>query len=293
MLLLLFIIEKPIGYFISEIIAKRQVDNRISLVCNNKINQPNIILGSSRAASGLSPRIMNEILDDSTYNLGFSGSNLEFHSSILKILLANETPKRVILILDGAGTFIANNITIYRKDKLHAYLKYNTVLSELCANSSKNYWSSKISWLYRENQNFFEALNYFREGKNVADITNSIDKYGFIKLPIKEFHRDETELDISSYDIKYEDKSLLNAFNEIIDLCKKKGIQLVLVNPPLFRTRVKGFPERIKSIVPEIDFLDFSGVIPEKKYYFDSGHLNEIGAEKFSRVVSKKIVNGI
>ncbi len=61
MLLILFVVDKPIGFFISKFILERQADDRIEKIFSNEINHQNLILGSSRAASDLSPIHMHSI----------------------------------------------------------------------------------------------------------------------------------------------------------------------------------------------------------------------------------------
>ena len=294
MLLILFVVDKPIGFFISKFILERQADDRIEKIFSNEINHQNLILGSSRAASDLSPIHMHSILKESIFNLGYSGSNLNFHKSILKIVLSKHIPERVILILDGPSTFIPNEITVYRKDRLYPYLKYEEVLNELSKHSNKHYWSSILSWTYRENQNFYQVLEYFRNGVEPRDYTNSIDSFGFIPLPENEFHQDKTELSINIYDKKEENGNLRSSFNEIVKLCKLNEIELLVINPPLLYTPTNGFNQRMKSILTkEIKYLDYHNLLKDKRLYFDNGHLNILGSKLFSIKIAEDLTNGI
>lgn len=293
-LTLFFIVEKPFGLFISKYIKEKQVDNRIELITKSKVVSNTIILGSSRAASDLTPEVMMFGNDLDVYNLGFSGSNLSFHSAVLEILLNYHVPKRLILVLDGPGTFIPNGITVFRKDKLYSYLSNDFVLRQLCENSNKHYISAKLSWLYRENQNLFPVLEYFRYGKEPLDYTNAIDSFGHIPLPLSEFHVDETEYNVESYNLKLENQKLIKSFKQIQSICMNKEIQLIVVSPPLLKSRENGFHERLQLLLHEkVMFYDYTDLIKDKNLYFDNGHLNAEGSKVFSKQLAQDILNGI
>jgi hypothetical protein len=73
----------------------------------------------------------------------------------------------------------------------------------------------------------------------------------------------------------------------LIDLCKAAGARVVIVRPPV--------PERFSALLPMepdvaarlaylaraegVELFDFTGLVPESRFYFDSDHLNRQGVE--------------
>jgi hypothetical protein len=292
-LLLIFLIDKPIGWFISELNRAKQYDNRIEQLFTKKINQELIILGSSRAVNGINAKILQEKTGQTSYNLGFSGSNLLFHKTVFNLVIANYQPKKILLVLDEESSFVENVKSIFRDDKLTPYLNHEFVLNEFCKYSDKNLMSSKLSWAYRENQNFFDAITYLRKGKDLPDETTDIDEFGSILLSKNSSHMEEfgNKLRIKDYNIEIENKELLNSFRYIVDESKDLGIELYILRLPRYNSRLIGFNERINELNDgkNIILIDLSESIKAKKYFFDTGHLNELGADKLSESISTYI----
>lgn len=75
----------------------------------------------------------------------------------------------------------------------------------------------------------------------------------------------------------------------VIRLAHSRNTSVVVVRPPLpdrFRTRLPELPDferRLLSLLEEhrVPMHDFSALIPEPHYYFDTDHLNRKGVERF------------
>jgi hypothetical protein len=291
-LFLMYVIDKPIGYFISQGVQHKQVDNRIGLLAGKKLNKDLFVIGSSRAVNDIDPALLETQLKKSAYNLGYSGSNILFHATIFKLIMATHRPETLLLTLDGAMTFVPSDKGIYRKDKLAPYLSYYAVLNEYCAISSKHQMASKICWLYRENQNFFPALDYWKTGQDQPDETTAINEHGAIFLPANETHVEEVAPQdrILPYDQTEEERNRLERFEYIVHQATTNGIALYLVIPPNYQSKSPGFSERIKTLVNErCRILDFSDALQEKSLYFDNGHLNKEGAMKLTQLIAEQL----
>jgi hypothetical protein len=291
-LVLMYIIDKPIGYLISQGVQHKQVDNRLDLLAKGELDKEILIIGSSRAVNDISPEVFEKQLGKTAYNLGYSGSNLTFHKSIFKFILARQHPETLILTLDGDKTFVPSEKGIYRKDKLAPYLSHYMILAEYCSVSTKHHMASKFSWMYRENQNLFPALDYLKNGRDAPDETTNINAYGAIFLPTNEQHVEEVphEKQTPVYDKSIEEHNRLASFEFIVTQSAENNITLYIVIPPNYQMYSPGFVDRVHELVNgRCKVLDFSNQLQEKSLYFDNGHLNRNGAIVLSERIAEQL----
>lgn len=291
-ILLAFLVDKPIGWGISNLADLRQFDNRIGLLLSGEIKKDIIILGSSKAVNGIAPSIIEAMHNKTAYNLGFSGTNIEFHKLIFTFLDSTSYPEKIILTLDGNNTLKENSNAIFKKDVLYPYIKFDNVLKEITIRSNKNYLASKLLWSYRENQNLFSALEFIKSGVAPPDETTGINEYGAILLDstINHFNEEDIYPKISEYSHEGEDEKFIASLDYIINQCSYHNIDLILIQTPLLKNNITGFNERIVNFIDNrAKFLDFTNALSGDKYFFDNGHLNQRGAVEFSKILAKQI----
>ena len=294
-LALLFFFEKPFGYFVSVASQQRQVDRRLENIDSLVQNTDLFIVGSSRAANGIVPSIIESKIELKTYGMAYSGSNLGFHKSIVSLLYNKEKPTYLLLNIDAREAFIDYKQMIYRKDKLLPYLSNQNILKEFCKNSEKNYWLACISWAYRENQNLFHALSYLTDGKEPADITNAVNDRGYIPIHSKSESFDGSDsvqvIDFSDLEI---DSTRVKSFRDILTFCKAKNVKVFISILPSFNQKVKGLNTFVKShFVNDEVLIDLSSNDVRSKYFYDRGHLNDEGAQIITTQLAERIKHGI
>ncbi|MDB9774706.1 hypothetical protein OAB47_00570 [Vicingaceae bacterium] len=291
-ILIIFLVEKPFGYLVSQGILERQYDQRLEKLFAGEIRSEVIILGSSRSLNGIDAGQLGEKLGQTIYNFGFSGSNLNFHESLFNIISNVYIPNKVLLVIDDKNAFKLNEKAIYRKDKLYPFIQYDAVLKELANNSNKNYLASKVSWLYRENQNIFESFNFYLKGQLEPDETTNVDEFGFVSLSSKKSHLiNSVNRNLSfEYDIFEEQPTYLASLKKIIKSCNQLGVNLYLVRLPSINAKLVGYNKRLTDLVGgNIPILDFSNELQDERYHFDNGHLNSKGAKAMANLISQSI----
>lgn len=271
----------------------KQYDKKIELLFEGEVRDQIAIIGSSRSLYGLSPEVITDESGMSCYNFGFAGSNIRFHETIFNLIVANYQPEKLILVLDEDGTFVDGEKTIYRKDKIVPYLKYEEVLKEYCEHANKSLISSKICWTYRENQNLFDAIEYLKDGTDEPTITTDINEHGAIMFPRDSsiIEEDVPFQDLKQYDENVEEAHMLSSFRHIIEESKKLGIQVYVLRLPRFNTKLNGFSERLAEFEskPAVNIIDFSTAITKKEMFYDNGHLNELGAVEISKKLAQQL----
>ncbi len=114
----------------------------------------------------------------------------------------------------------------------------------------------------------------------------------------KKIHNDSTEAIERHY--FYEDKNVgisylcINYLDSIINLADKNNMKLILVTAPLHSSYINNIPTNFQdsffelkdSLINEkIMVLDLSESIIEDKYFYNSDHLNNKGAKKFTKIL--------
>lgn len=294
-LLLFYLLEKPFGFFISNLVQKYQVDNRLEGIDEIKKNKELLIIGSSRAVNGIDPKIITEKLGLEAFGMAYSGSNILFHKTLVKLLYTQSNSKYLILNIDAAESFVVYERSIYRKDKLEPYLVNHEVLEEYCAHASKNYFLATLSWAYRENQNIYDVLKYLRKGKEDADITNNVDSFGFIPIhTLAEDFDPNVELEEIQFSSLKLDSSRVNAFKWILDFASENDVKVFISILPSYQYKVVGLNNFVHSFfVNDEVLIDLTNELGDKDYYYDRGHLNSKGAKSISKILAERVSNGI
>jgi hypothetical protein len=99
-----------------------------------------------------------------------------------------------------------------------------------------------------------------------------------------------TDSILKTYQIKIEEESYVESLKFIIDESKKKGIELYIIRLPQYKANLAGLNELLLEMIEDkATLIDLSSAIKEKKFFFDNGHLNELGAAKFSKSIPNYI----
>jgi hypothetical protein len=272
---------------------------RRSITFNNfyktKLNSVDMIfLGSSRAYCSFNPRVFNDKLNISSYNLGSSEQSFASSYYILRETLKYQKPKLVIQEVSyschnlqlrelkaGVGNFDGFNLKnteLYEKLSRTDRLKYNIKyfnLDRILNNILLNLTGNRIV----ENIDGFVAWKNRLSDKSVYAIIDS--KRGEFKLT-EQFYQN------------------MEYFDRIIELCKKEDIKLIFVsapqiNYPLNHKEIQNYFKEFFNMRKCVyyDFTEKTGggminfILTND--FLDSEHLNIYGAEKISIFMSKLI----
>lgn len=288
-----FLIDNSIGTFIGQYAKEYKRDTRINKVLTDSIKADVICIGSSRSAFNLRPELIVKDKKLSAFNLGFPGSNIEFHRDILKLIgKLSYQPKHIILNIDAPVYFQDVDGYVYQNIALEPYVYDDEINHLVCSHSEKNEIASNISKTYRQNINFYNAVRHFVKGKENLISLNNFNTDGSISfLPNHKKNHSLEKSQQSSYSNTTESELKRKYFKEIQTLCIKKKYKLTCIIPPNLDTPTNGFYERVKSLIidPSIELLDFQNDLKDKKYFQDAGHLSELGAIEFSKILNKRI----
>lgn len=248
--------------------------NKLHYIINLKKESFDVVfLGSSRVANHIDTDLFNKLSHKRTINLGVEGANLNDNLLQLRLLLARNQVKTVLLQIDSnlettessnistaeAMPFINNPIVMAHTKK------YNPNFEGLCYIPFYRYAVNDAKIGFREL--FFSFLN---KKPGIEPSVGYRPKFGNA-IP-------DTPLAIMGEKTVLHGNSVLN---EIRLLCKQKNTKLVLFITP-FCSKINPDPyiQKMKKLAP--DLIDLTKGYPDAMF-FNCGHLNDEGAKKLTR----------
>ena len=285
--LIFFVLDK-IFYVFLYAAPQLEVDKRLELLLNGKINKEIIVMGSSRGAYNIIAGQIEKETGKSAYNISYAGSTIQFHLFLLKTVLKyNKKPEIIVLSLDTPDEFLLDKSLNFRLDRFYPLVKYNYINQELINQNDK----SKLSWflcLARLNKGNFTFA------KKEATPESPILSCGSMPF-VKKFSEKELVFDTKQepYFIGKELENKRKAFIEFQHICNTNNIKLIYCFAPNFRIYNPVLENRIKLIaLPENSFFIYDRTnlkYKNKDYFHDESHLNTRGAKLFTSELSKYI----
>ena len=284
--------DQAVGYIGDYMIAnvKSGRDAEIKHICfESKYDV--IILGSSRACHHYVSSIIEDSLylngsRNSCYNAGFDGNGVILMYSFLKQILERYSPKLIVYDVEPSFDYSVYHDDNNRKryiDNLKPYYMNQTFM-EIVNDIDENSYLKCMSGFYRYNCKLIQV--YF-EYKNSSDEHIRMKGYkpleGSINGATSAVDRSEAEKDTTK--IKY--------LKQLIELSKFKGIPLVLAASPKYKPQDYQKIKEIEAIsknygIPFIDmYLDEE--FQDKNLFKDTSHLNNLGAEEFTKKIVRYI----
>lgn len=259
-----------------------------------------LLLGNSHIDQALIPNIMG----DGVFNMAISGRNIVYDIEIAKRYVPQMNQLKILIMPLGYYRFYfgrskdnPNEVTKtseYGKTRRCMYYKYMGIRI-----NHFWYWSELLN----------SKLNYMsRFLKNDAD-ARECDSLGYIKHSLSERkdnweNRSLPKIVDTSLDANKEKQELLfKRYCTLAEVAKNQGVKLVLLFTPLYKTynnsinpivkkEMNTFVANLKQKYPNIEYYDYS---TDERFvdedFFDSSHLSDIGANKFSKIVKEEILD--
>lgn len=278
--IIFFCIDK-LFYIILARLPSFEDDKRLELVLKGNVNKEIIIMGSSRGADNIIAGQLSVYTGLSTYNLSYSGSDIEFHLFVLETLLKyNKKPSILVLAVDSPMELLYSKSLKYRYDRLYPLAKYNFINETLIDRHEKSIVSRYLV-LGRLSKESFSTT------KKTTAIVNPMLYCGsspFIKKnesAIFDYNKGNV-----IYSSQKELKSKKRAFINFQKLCKKNKINLIFAFSPNFKKFDKKFETRIRYLsnydIPFFIYDTTKSIYKDKSYFYDESHLNIKGAKIFT-----------
>lgn len=282
---LLIFLSVLIPLIIADFVMSKNYQNRnyypfttMTDIVEGRLDSDLWILGSSRALRHYNPRILDSILDVSSYNLGMNAQYLVPELQCYKLAIEyNEKPKYIIMDLMWHSLSMEGSPL-----SRYFYMPYINKLKV-----RKVIWRNKIFSPYYLYLPFYR---FHTEHKNDFFYENDTIFY-------KGFHASDRKWDAVDIDgldtIKFRREiKAINMLNDFLSDCKGNNIAVILVHSPFY---YKGYEllhnhddliDLFKTIADynQVPFLDYTKdpISYDTLYFYNNMHLNSRGADLFT-----------
>lgn len=273
-------------------------------VMSGKVNSEIIITGSSRALSHYDPRVVQNLTGRSAYNIGMNASQIDFELVILKTYLKhNNKPKLVIQNLDLFSFETTKKGDLYDPGYYLPYLN-DPELYGFFHQMVPDAWKCKYIPLYGyavEDMRFTWIWGLL----GCCDIQGRQDYYLGFNPRAGTWNEDFEHFRLTNPNgVRYViDPIGVRSLEEIISLCRRTGIEIILVYSPEYiemqslETNREEIMARFHEISERfnVPFWDYSGseLSRQRNLFNNSEHLNAIGADLFSQDLGRRLVQEI
>lgn len=245
-----------------------------------------VIFGSSRACHHYDTPLMSDILGLDIYNAGYDGNGVVLSYGLLSMMLERYKPQLVIFDIEPSF-----DIEIYPGDNGHKryistlkpYYK-NAGVREVIKDVSEEEWYMVHSGMMRYNTTIIsKALDYIKG--NASGSKGYVPIQGVYIGRVPE-NGEGTTLNIDSFKLGYVEKLLV--------LAKTKNVPIIMVASPKYG---KTSSSELQSVIDicnkyNIVFWDYyadSEFMQHKEWFKEPMHLNEMGANTYSKRVAAQI----
>lgn len=248
------------------------------------------IYGSSRAWTHFNPMIIERETEKTVYNFGIDGHNFWLqYLRHLEYLKYNKQPEYIVLSID-----------VFSLQKREDLFNYNQFLPYMLWN--KDIYKYTLSYKgFRHLDHFIPLVRYYGKKRakeiilnsNSKDCTEPTRQKGFRGQKMSWSSDFEKAQKKSNFYKAKMDNASIALFERFIDECQNMGVKLILVYSPEYIEGQKYMINREeiinifkdKSKKYSIPFLDYSKdtICMDKQFFFNATHLNEKGAELFTK----------
>lgn len=260
-----------------------------------------LFMGNSYIEEGVCP----ELIGDGCFNIAISGRNVIYDAEIARKYFPRMNHlKIVILPLDYSKFEFGRG----RNNPLDTRIDID-LMTDTYRCMHYKYMNLHVDDFWYWSEILYSQLNYISRFWQSREENVECDSLGFVALPLSKRkegwkYRAVPPIIDASKKIDNHSFGLYWPYIEVIaDCTNKRGIQLVLVNVPKYKTyhndinnavvrEMNGLILQLQRKYNNVKYWDFTyNEEFEDEDFFDACHLSEVGAKKFSEMLRDKIMN--
>lgn len=293
----LMIIAFAVDHMITEGLKKSNYreTSKWNEVVEGGIDAKVLVLGSSRALVHFDCEVISEFTNQSCYNLGIDGSNIQTQTLMLELYLGkNKLPKELIWVLDLHSFSYTDEVYGFEQmipytgqSEIRQILNFNKVYSRFY------YHLPIIRYKFVKHTISKGILSYLNLYKRT-----SILKSGYRPMKREWDYSFEAVLDSIQEQIEYNiDNEIISDFKNKLNEIKGEGIKISFVYAPqhidgdkIIKNRKEIIDSyRILAQESDIDFFDYSKseINQNREYFYNSNHLNKKGVDIWMQIFLK------
>ena len=265
-------------------------------VFEGEIDTKIAIFGSSRAFIHIDPKILEENLHQSTYNLGLNGSKFKMqHYRFDEYLRHNPSPKTIVWVLDSFS--FSHSDKDFQPNQYVPFMLWNLKLYRYLKDDHDFELADFFLPFYRyQDQKYWTAE--LKKAKSVQLNQDGMFRNKGFKSYNRTWKVDWTKLEKRMAIV---DSAAFPLLDQMIERCQKENIQLVFVVAPEFykgqdymlnRQEIIDYYIK-KSNENNIPFLDYSNhnISYQQAFFYNTTHMNADGAKLFSKQLATDLQN--
>ena len=279
---------KILGIIISTLITAVAIDKMIDIIFIHyhqrskpdlKNQNANIIFfGSSRCVHNVIPRLFDSLNSTNSFNMGWAASDpREIYAAVQLYIKFNKVPKKIILQLDLEAE--NTDVDQLATQSLIKYFNQGSIDDYYTADQIVKYKIPLYPSIHYRDYSWREIL------KSIFKNNQQTQNQGYIPI-FKEFQQDNKHNKPPSVPLSFLKKQ--NPWIvKTIELCKKRGIQVTLFTSPYYQVLSSGRFNRFKQY--NCRYFNLSTSISDSCFFSDNSHLNHLGAQLFTKLLSDSI----
>lgn len=245
-----------------------------------------LIFGSSRGESHYIPKIIQDSTKLECFNTALGGQGIYYSYALLTETLSRYKPE--MIVYDLSPNVILDPLALEKISFLLPYYNLNEEVQSIIELRSTFEKIKMFSSIYPYNSMLVSIITgLLKQDMGKPLLNGFVPVYGVLN-PVEKKEMQNAEYKIDSNQINY--------FEKFISTCKKSNVPaLVVVSPAYYKEEnYKGVIEKFKEITIKygqvfIDDSDFQGISENNNLFRDPLHLNETGAEMFSKEIAHKL----
>ncbi len=242
-----------------------------------------LALGHSHIADGINMITLN----DSGFNTAIPGRNMYYDAEIVKEFVPKMSNLRTVILPLGYNFQYIKRIEEGQRYMMSKYWGYKLPKEDILMNLEILYGAKgKLKRVFSPQKSisgiYFDSLGH----QHLPQVLD--DRRCMESLPILES--------------KSDDKDFIREIKEIARVCRDNGVRLIALTMPCYytytdRTTPEGMAalhalaDTMRSVYPAVEYYDFMN---DKRFvaddFFNSSHLNEVGALKFTDILKNEIL---
>lgn len=282
--LIVLAIDTAFGYAFNYLQShsKGGATHRMEYIANSMTDSI-LIMGSSRAIHHYDPRIFVDSLDLSSYNCGLNGMGIIYNYGQYCLFKERHVPKIIIYDICDQFDLLTKVPNDRYLDGLRPY--YDRVsIDSIFYSIDKTEKYKMMSQMRKYNGHFTSLVLYYLRPNNDYILGFKPLKGQMAYEPQKS--KEENAIILDSIKIKYLEK--------LIHETRENGTKLIFCISPTYGGADEITYQSVMDLakaneIPVLNHYNDSSFILKKEYFKDSYHLNEAGAQEYTKTIVKEI----
>lgn len=283
---------RALDYLSDRLYAAHPTDDK-TFYTANAVDADIVIMGASNATGSYISKQIADSTDMTCFNAAILGRFADYQCCLLRLLLRHHKPKYLLWEIGefAFSDYFADMDYNGAVDIYPYYDKDDYVRSYI---DRKDQWQRlrMLSRLYRHNSKLMDYLSLMHS-------QNSDSLLGYEPLPSTGYeypeYKEETRT-VEEYEASFS-QARYETIKRTIDYCHKQGVKVIITSSPryvkdsikegLMYKKMCELADECRC--PYIEFLDDERFTKDNTLFYDAGHLNSQGAEKYMKIFIPKL----